>query len=278
MEVDILLSTYNSESFLDDLLFSLEQQTFSDWRLIVRDDGSTDGTLGLILKFEEKNQDRVLIVNNSGLNLGPKQSFAELIKHSTSEYIMFCDHDDYWLPNKIKISLQRIKEVEKSNPDKPALVCSDLSITDKDLQITHPSFWKYARINPENVKNVYRLSINNTAVGCTIMMNRAALSISLPIPDQAVMHDWWIALRVAQKGTIGLIEESTILYRQHPNNAIGASINNSKYSKSKFTQFTFIIKHNIEAYKMLKALAPDFSLLKLIGYKIIMTIERSFTK
>ena len=275
MEVDILLSTYNSERFLDDLFFSLEQQTFSDWRLIIRDDGSTDGTIGRIFRFEEKNQDRVLIVNNSGLNLGVKKSFVELLNHSSSKYIMFCDHDDYWLVHKIAVSLKRIKEVEKLNPGKPALVCSDLIVTDKDLQIIHSSFWKRSRIDPSNVKNIYRLAINNAVVGCTVMMNKAAKSIALPIPEQAVMHDWWIALKVAQNGVIGLIDEPTILYRQHQDNVIGAkSIEN--YARLRMSHWKSTIQNNIEGYKMFKKLDPDFSVLKLIRIKIMMTFQRIF--
>ncbi len=274
MDVDILLSTYNSESFLEDLFYSLDQQSFYNWRLIIRDDGSTDKTKDLLYRFREKDKDRILLIEDKGLTLGPKQSFAELLKHSTSEYIMFCDHDDYWLPNKIEISLKRIKELEKRVPDKPALVCSDLTVTDKDLHIIHPSFWKYVRINPENVKNIYRLVINNPVVGCTIIMNRAAKSISIPIPDQAVMHDWWIALKVAQNGAIGWIEESTILYRQHSNNTIGALSINRNYILLRFSQFITTFKRNIAAYKMLKSLAPDFSIFKLIGYKIIITFSK----
>jgi len=275
MEVDILLSTYNSERFLKDLFFSLEQQSYSDWRLIIRDDGSTDGTMGLIFGFEEKNKDRVLIVGNNGLNLGPKQSFVELLNHSTANYIMFCDHDDYWLTNKIEYSLKRIKEIEKTNLGKPALVCSDLIVTDKDLEIIHSSFWKRSRIDPNNIKNIYRLAINNAVVGCTVMMNREAKSIALPIPEQAVMHDWWIALKVVQNGVIGLIEEPTILYRQHPDNAIGAkSVEN--YSRLRISDLKTTIRNNIDGYKMFKELDPRFSVLKLIGVKIVMTFQRIF--
>ena len=273
MVVDILLSTYNSERFLGDLFFSLEQQSFKDWRLIIRDDGSGDKTLDLLLRFKKEDSERVLILNSNGLNLGPKGSFVELLKESTAEYIMFCDHDDYWLPQKIEVSLKRMKEVEKLNPSKPVLVCSDLTITDKDLKIIHPSFWKHSRINIHNVNNIYRLAINNVAVGCTVMINRKAKSISDPIPEQAVMHDWWIALKVAQNGMIGLIEESTILYRQHPNNAIGAK-SFKNYSRLRLTHFTNTLKNNIEAFKMFKALEPGFSIFKLLGYKISMTIHR----
>ena len=46
--VDILLATYNGARYLPELLASLEAQTFRDWRLIVRDDGSSDGSLTLV--------------------------------------------------------------------------------------------------------------------------------------------------------------------------------------------------------------------------------------
>lgn len=57
-----------------------------------------------------------------------------------------------------------------------------------------------------------------------MMMNRALLEASLPIPRECIMHDWWVALVAAAFGHIDTLSESTMLYRQHGNNAVGACL------------------------------------------------------
>ncbi len=64
--------------------------------------------------------------------------------------------------------------------------------------------------------------IQNTITGCTVMINRKLAQKCLPIPNDAIMHDWWIGLVASQFGKIGYIDEATIKYRQHSSNTIGA--------------------------------------------------------
>jgi len=100
MIVDILLSTYNSEIYLEDLLKSLFLQSYTNWRLLIRDDCSSDNTPGILKRYRKSDTERFHIIENGGIKLGPKRSFENLLEHSTSDYIMFCDHDDYWMKNK----------------------------------------------------------------------------------------------------------------------------------------------------------------------------------
>ena len=80
--------------------------------------------------------------------------------------------------------------------------------------------WKYEYILPQyNTFN--RLLIQNTITGCTMMINKELAKKSLDIPEEAIMHDWWIGLIASCFGKISYLEESTIKYRQHGNNTIG---------------------------------------------------------
>ena len=63
--IDILLSTYNGEKYVEELLESLNNQTYKDFNVIVRDDGSTDRTLDIIKKYRDTNSLPIHILNDS---------------------------------------------------------------------------------------------------------------------------------------------------------------------------------------------------------------------
>lgn len=276
MQVDILLSTYNSEIYLPDLIQSIFSQTYTDWRIIIRDDRSKDRTIEIINDLIAKHPGRIVLLENHKGNIGPKKSFEFLLEFSDSEYFMFCDHDDIWLPSKIEITLNKMKEVETIHKDKPVLICTDLVVVDSNLNEVNPSFWKYSGISPDNIFNIYSLAINNPVVGCTVMINRMAKEISLPFSDKAIMHDWWIALKVISAGFTDYVNQSTILYRQHESNAIGSS-------KISFVLFLLKLKsigktfyNNISIYKMLKQANKNVNILLFIFFKIKIILKKYF--
>ncbi|MDP3436521.1 MAG: glycosyltransferase family 2 protein [Bacteroidales bacterium] len=274
MIVDILLSTYNSEAFLEELVESIYLQSYSNWRFIIRDDCSSDNTLNILYKYKSDHPERFHIIDNNGINLGPKRSFQKLLEHSTSNYMMFCDHDDYWLPHKIEDALSKIREIETRMPNQAALVFTDLILTDHNLKIIHNSFWNYSKINPANIQNVYKLAINNPVVGCTVMINKRAKLLALPIPDEAIMHDWWTALKVAESGIIDYIEKPGILYRLHNSNEIGTTKVNLTYLLNRLLGISKTIRQNRDAYEMLKALNKKYSFFKMMGYKAIISVSK----
>lgn len=278
MTIDILLSTYNSQDYIDDLLNSLLAQTYKNWSLIVRDDCSTDDTIAILNDFKKANSTKLIVINNDGQALGPKKSFEKLLENSSSDYIMFCDHDDYWLPNKIQDSLKQIHELKKNNPNQPALVFTDLTVVDQYLNIIHSSFWKYSKVNPNNIFNTYKLLINNPAPGCTFIFNAAVKKLVLPFPEQARMHDWWIALKVSESGVANYLDQSTILYRQHKNNKIGAEQISGAYFKNRISDLSLTFRQNLLSYRMMKCLNQNYSILKLIYYKFHISLSKVLKK
>ncbi|WP_163323676.1 glycosyltransferase family 2 protein [Draconibacterium mangrovi] len=272
--VDILLSTFNGRSYLPDLLKSLQSQTFTDWRLIVRDDGSTDETLSMLKHFKETHPKKIIIVDEKIKNLGPMRSFEKLMEYSSAEYIMFCDQDDVWLPHKIEESLACIQQLEQNNPHKAALVFSDLEVVDEQLNTISSSFWNYSKVNPDNVYNCYRLLINNPAPGCTFIMNKKVKPLVLPFPEQARMHDWWIVLKVAESGVIDYLKKPGLLYRQHKKNKVGAEAIKNTYLLSRMASFSLTIKRNKESWQMMKCLSNKYSLLKLFYYKLRISLAK----
>ncbi|WP_040952377.1 glycosyltransferase family 2 protein [Gorillibacterium massiliense] len=223
MKIAILLSTYNGSRYLQDFLNSLKQQTFQQFTLFIRDDGSTDETFEIIKKYNAENQ-HVEIVSASG-NVGVIRSFSLLMEHalecSSFEYFMFADQDDVWLPQKIETTLFNMRKMENCNNMQPILVHSDLVVVDEKLKQISPSFWKYQNLNPE-YHQINRLLVQNVITGCTMMVNRSLAKLGVPFPSEAIMHDWWLGLVASCFGEISYLNESTILYRQHEINNIGA--------------------------------------------------------
>ena len=106
--VEILLSTYNGEAYLEELLDSLIAQTYQDWSLTIRDDGSTDSTIDIISEYQHKYGEKITLMDGRK-NIGTIKSFELLLQQSIAEYVMLCDQDDVWMPDKIMLSLQKME-------------------------------------------------------------------------------------------------------------------------------------------------------------------------
>ena len=218
MKIYILLSTYNGEKYLKAQLDSLFSQSYKNFKLIARDDGSSDKTLEIL-----KSYDIELLPSNE--NLGVKGNFETLLKYafgnSDAQYFMFCDQDDVWNQDKVKLTLQKMYEMEKLYKNTPILVHTDLEVVDENLHTINPSFMKLQNLH-EKKNRLNNLLIQNTITGCTAMINRDLAKLCLPMSSNAIVHDWWVGLVASYFGKIGYLQQSTIKYRQHTSNTIGA--------------------------------------------------------
>ena len=136
---------------------------------------------------------------------------------------MFCDQDDVWFPDKIAVTLGKMQELEgRHGGERPLLVHTDMKVADGNLRVVADSLWRYQKSDPVRGEALNRLLVQNCATGCSMMINRALCDLALPIPAEAMMHDWWLVLVAAAFGTIGHCAEPTLLYRQHGANDVGA--------------------------------------------------------
>ena len=221
-DVLILLASFNGEKYIQEQLASIRSQSYSDWRLIIRDDGSTDRTTQLI--EAQLNDERITLLSEKS-NGGAKENFArllELARTSGADYFALADQDDVWLPEKIELLRKRMREVEGAQPGAPVLVHSDLEVVDAQLNTIDGSFLRYQGIRHEAQDPIKVLLAQNFVTGCSVMFNRKLLELALPLPAQSVVHDWWLALVAAAGGRLDFIERPLLRYRQHADNAIGA--------------------------------------------------------
>lgn len=256
------MATYNGERFIAEQIESILHQTCTDWTLYIHDDGSDDRTHEIAMTYS--NTYKNIITLDYPSTKGAKDNFFSLLDKVDSQYYMFCDQDDVWEQDKIELSLQKIQEIEKNNPDTPIIVFSDLKIVDENLNVIADSFWKKMRIKPKKLNSFHKMGACNLVTGCTMMFNKKVNGCIIN-PKYAIMHDSWISLCVAKNnGIIYPICKPLVNYRQHKYNVIGAQ-------KKKETLFSSL-RDNLETYKMLRHLGYG-SFLKYWAYKFLYKIN-----
>lgn len=223
--IKILLSTYNGARFLAEQIESILVQTYQDWQLVVRDDGSTDGTCAIIDDYCAKYPQKIVRQVDGLKNLGAMCSFEQLLTANEADYFMFCDQDDVWMADKIAIFAQKMQETEqKFGCETPTVIHGDMIVANERLETIAPSFWKFCNIHPEIIDcSLPFIAICNTITGCSCLLNNAAKRCMLPVSQRAYMHDAWLAIQtLASGGKIVPIGAPTMLYRQHGSNVLGA--------------------------------------------------------
>ncbi len=221
-KIELLLATYNGAKYLPEQLDSLIAQDYSDFRVLISDDGSSDATCAIITQYAARHPALFSMLEPGTQRLGASRNFARLLDAARADYVFFCDQDDVWLPDKISRSLAVMMQAERQAlPGHPLLVHTDLRVVDEQLSEVSPSFMAYSGISPRR-NSFSALLLGNVVTGCTAMANRPLYELARPIPAQALMFDHWLAQVAAGLGTIAYIDAPTVLYRQHSANAIGA--------------------------------------------------------
>jgi glycosyltransferase involved in cell wall biosynthesis len=219
--VDIIGTLYNGAAYLPELLGSLQAQTHRDWRLWLRDDGSTDATVDVV-RATAALDPRLTLLPDDGTRRGAVAGFGWLLERvpADASYVMCADQDDLWLPTKIARTLAAMRAAESAAPG-PVLVHTDMTVVDAQLRVIADSFWRYSGMDPEPV-SLRRVIVQNVATGATAMLNRPLRALVGALPADAVFQDWWFACVAAAFGRVVALRESTMLYRQHGANAVGA--------------------------------------------------------
>lgn len=236
IKIAICMATYNGQEYLCEQIDSILAQDNEKWVLFIRDDDSVDSTSEIISFYARKYPNRIKRVTDNFSAHSPKDNFGYALKYAREigcfDYYMFADQDDVWESDKISITLTAMTAAEQDE-DSPVLVHTDLAVVDSVLNPIAQSYWKYRSINP-NVKETKRLLAQNNVTGCTMMWNRALDSLLAFNTPGIIMHDWWTALIASCFGKIIAVPFSTIRYRQHANNNVGASeVNSMSYVVSR---------------------------------------------
>ncbi|MCL2482964.1 MAG: glycosyltransferase family 2 protein [Propionibacteriaceae bacterium] len=221
--ITVLMATFNGAQYVGEQLDSLLRQTRAPDRILIRDDRSTDSTAEILSRYQRAHPDLIEVSINQVNSGNAGRNFMSMMTTERDDYVMLCDQDDIWLPDKIELTSARMAQLEAQwGASVPCLVHTDLTVVDEDLTPTGDSFRTSTFANYDRTELKDQI-IQNTATGCTIMYNRALAQLITEVPQHMVMHDWWISLIAAAFGQIGHIDDCTVLYRQHQANQIGVA-------------------------------------------------------
>ncbi|MCM1577457.1 MAG: glycosyltransferase family 2 protein [Ruminococcus sp.] len=231
--VDILMAVYNGEEFLREQIDSVIAQSYGQWRLFIRDDGSEDGSADIIREYGERFPGKIF----AGVNDVPTGSAAAnfmgllgLTGDSSAEYVMFCDQDDVWHEDKIEVTLSKMREIEGRGADVSGSVAGNAAefvnaneAADEFGRVAGSAgkFGNAGNVKPVLVhtdleivdrelnvtaasfmkyqgldaryKSLNRLLCQNNITGCTVMMNRALADIVRAAPPEYMLMHDWWA-------------------------------------------------------------------------------------
>ena len=218
--VDILVTTYNTkEKFLRKQIESLLKQTYTNIKIYISDDRSTDENVQKILKEYEAKDNRIKVFIQP-INLGYNKNFEFLLKKSKANYIMFCDHDDVWHKDKVEKCLKKIQE------EKVDMVYCNCRQIDQDGIVLQDDYFKYKNVPLINGKS--KLAISRcVGIGCSQMITKEVRNKMIPFKKYVIAHDWLAAFIANEENGMTYIEEPLFDYRLHTDNVFGGRDLNS---------------------------------------------------
>ncbi len=222
--IDVLLAAYNGAPWLEEQLDSLAAQEDGCFRVLLQDDGSTDGTVAL-LRARCARDERFVPASAQGEHLGAIGNFLSLLRQTDAPYCALCDQDDRWLPTRLSACRAAMEAAERRyGADTPLLVHSDARVTDARGQVLHDSFFAHQGWDAGAVE-LRRLLVQNNVTGCTTLLNAPLRRLVCERAEagRLYMHDWFIALTAASFGQVVFVNEPLVCYRQHGTNVMGAS-------------------------------------------------------
>lgn len=250
--ISVALCTCDGARYLDDLLESLESQTFGANELIASDDASLDDTAAKLEAYAGHAACTVKLLRNPQ-RLGVSGNFNQAIMACGEDCISLCDQDDVWLPGK----LAKLAAAMAEHQDAVA-VFSDALVVDENLVPLGYTMWQRAGFTSARQGHIYEdrawhaLFKDPIVTGATLMFKRELLPFILPMPENWI-HDAWIAQIAVSQGRLVAIDEPLILYRQHGANVIGGqriSIS-EQFRRAKNLGRLGLVKREIGRYRTL---------------------------
>ncbi len=111
--VCIAMATYNGAAHMRIQFDSLLKQTYENFVIVIRDDGSTDDTVAIVKEYQDRYPDRFVLLEDDGANLRCPGSFYRILQTcEPADYYGFCDQDDYWKPEKIACAVEALEKLD----------------------------------------------------------------------------------------------------------------------------------------------------------------------
>jgi glycosyltransferase involved in cell wall biosynthesis len=238
--VSIIMPVYNAENFITESISSVLNQSFTNFTLIVIDDGSTDSSVSLIKKFNDQ-RIKLYLIANSGV--AAARNFG-ISKTSNSEYIAFIDADDIWHAEKLNLQIKKIKNLPSN---KNITFTARRNFIEKGKYIQNFRYTKLFENDTDNLK------IYNYITTSSVLLNYCSSFKHIKIFDEDFTsgEDWlaWINLLQFNNYKVYYIDEYLVDYR----------VSQFSLSSNKINQFNEELKVIIQS----SLFTSNFNIIKL---------------
>lgn len=238
-KIDILMTTYNTEiKYLKEQIDSILNQTYKNINLIISDDNSTNKEVQEVLKKYKEQDNRITLYIQEN-NLGYNKNFEFVLKRAKSEYLMFSDHDDIWYPEKVKKTLEKLKE---KNVDMVYCNCNQIN---ENGECIRDNYFKYK--NVPLIEGKSHLAISRCiGIGCSQMITKEVRNRMIPFTDKVIAHDWLASFIANELKGMTYLEEPLFGYRLHDTNVFGGrslAQNLTKWKEEHGTNYKSYLKY-----------------------------------
>jgi glycosyltransferase involved in cell wall biosynthesis len=203
-KISIIIPTYNSEDTIKETVASVQQQSFTDWELIIIDDGSLDNTIDVVKNIAEP-RIKLFVYENGGVGTARNRGITQ----ATGEFIAFLDADDLWTCDKLA---SQIEALNQNHQAKVAYSWTNFVNEDGKFLFSGEAL--------DYQGNIYQhlLLTNFLVSGSNILVRRDALQVVTGFnPDLPYVADWDFYLRLARNFDFVVVPKYQILYRQSVN-------------------------------------------------------------
>ena len=208
--VSINLCCYNSEKYLRETLESIAAQTYTDWELVVINDGSTDSTESIVSEFRDR---KYPVIYHYQENKGLGVSRNEALRLSRGDYIAFIDHDDIWMPEKLELQLNALNK----DPIIPLVYTDGYFINDQGMHIEK----FFDKMKPFRGQVFKKLLLETPIALSSVVVNKSVFNdIGYFNPSFSISEEYDLFLRLTLKYDIDYIEKPLVKYRLHEGNTM----------------------------------------------------------
>jgi len=218
--VSVIISSYNHEKYILDCLQGLFNQDYSNFEVIIRDDGSKDRTPELIQDFiNDKNKTHDIPTSvEYGQNVGMMNSANLLLKKTNGYLIMFCASDDEYLPNRIKKAVEAHQKYADFD-----LVACNAQVVSENGELIRPSFYDLNKedVNEDVIKfknQTFKGAVSLALGGFGLSFKKSLIEpIGFQFPDKLLFEDGYLSFLAAIQNGALILKEPLIKYRRSAN-------------------------------------------------------------
>lgn len=237
-KVEVLMSTYNGANYVARQIDSILSQKNVNIHLTIRDDGSSDETIEIIHRYENKFPTKIKVI--IGENIGYKRSFLSLLSLAeTADYYAFSDQDDIWESKKLSVAISMIENMEC------VLYTSNLDIYSYDLKKLYTTTFSQKR------SSIYSEFTRHRFAGCTYvfdnkLMNIVSLFSNLNLPAKKMpSHDSLVSCCAYACGNVIVDECAKIKHIRYAHSVTAGGNRLWKRIKVEWVNLFLPIKSNI---------------------------------